>query len=231
MISHCMINLKGLQSLLQRGPEKKDYPKHVIINLYPLGEENKEKFESFLKLIGEAVSLQITHNLPILTLSLGKKDDILDQKKLMNYCEDLLKTANEHKININVFGRWYDLSGELVESLKKLNTETEDFDHFFLNLCINYDGQQEIADACRVIIRKILDDKEDVDSITPDLLKENIYSSYFIPPDLIIEPTSEFKGTFLWDSSDSTIYHLDKKVLDINKSDIQKVLDWYANKH
>jgi undecaprenyl diphosphate synthase len=115
-----------------------------------------------------------------------------------------------------------------VEALKKVNNETNDFDTFFFNLCINYSGQQEIADASRVIIRKIMNDKADIDSISPEMFKENIYSSYFIPPDLVIEPSNKFSGTFLYDSKNARIQFLGKPVLEITKADILKSLDKFG---
>jgi undecaprenyl diphosphate synthase len=228
-----MIDLKKIQSIIQRTPEKKDYPKHVIINLFPIvttEEQKKENFTKLLNLLMDIINVQIENNIPILTVSLGKKENILDQKDLKNFCETLLDKANQHKINITIFGRWYDLYGELVEALKKINNDTKDFDHFFFNLVINYDAKQEIADASRVIIRKILNEKLDVDSITPEIIKENIYSSNFIPPDLIIEPSYKFTGTFLWDSVNALIHPLNKPVLQITKADIVKALVWYASR-
>ncbi|AJF61998.1 TPA: hypothetical protein HA239_00085 [Candidatus Woesearchaeota archaeon] len=226
-----LIDLKKLQALLQRTPEEKNLPKHVLINLYPLNSAEESKEEDFRKLLGffsELMDLQKEKNIPILTVSLGKKENI-SEKALYGECKVLLKKAIEHKMNINVFGRWYDLQGQLVEELKKLSSETHDFDHFFLNICINYDPKQEIADASRVIIRKILDEKLDIDSITPDMLKENIYSSFFVPPDMIVEPSRNFSGTFLWDSAGSKIFQLNKKVAEITKHDIAKAVEYYSS--
>ncbi len=230
-----MIDLKKIQQLLQREQtsEQKEYPKHLILNLYPVlttEEKKKEDYEKFLSLLDSVLDLQIEKKIPVFTISLGKKEHILNENMLSNFCEKLLEKANNKKINVTIFGRWYDLGGELVESLKKLNNETNDFDNFFFNLCINYDGKQEISDACRVIIKKILTQKEKEDLITPELIKENIYCSYFIPADLIIESTNRFKGTFLWDSENARILFLNKEVIKITKEDIERVIDLYAKK-
>jgi undecaprenyl diphosphate synthase len=228
-----LIDFKKLQQLLQREntSEQKDFPKHVILNLFPIittEEKKKEEYEKFLSLIEDIVDLQVEKNIPIFTISLGKRENIPDETMLSVFCDKLLEKAIQKKINVSVFGRWYDLSGELVEALKKINNETNDFDSFFFNICINYEGKQEIADASRVIIRKISMDKADFDSISPDLLKENIYSSYFIPADLIIESSNRFTGTFLWDSVNAKIYFLNEEVMKINKEDIEKAIMNYA---
>jgi len=228
-----MFDLKKLQQIVQRSSESKEYPKHVILNLFPLSsteEKRKEDYERFLKNLHEIINLQVEQNIPILTISLGKTEDILDMGLFVEFCSSLLEKAVFHKINITIFGRWYELMGEAVEALKLVNNETNDFDNFFLNICINYDGKQEIVDACRVMMRKILSEKVNIDQINPTILKENIYTSYFLPPDFIIEPTTRFSGTFLYDTPNTKIYQLQKPVLDILKSDIQKAITWYLEK-
>ena len=161
-----LIDLKKLQSIIQRTPEEKNLPKHLILNLFPLNsqEENKkEEFNKLLDIFFEMMDLQKEKNIPIMTISLGGKEDI-DENVLFEKTKLILKKANEYRMKVSVFGRWYDLRGQLVEELKRLNSETDGFDNFFLNICINYDPKQEIADASRVIIRKILMEKLDIDS-------------------------------------------------------------------
>jgi|GEM_PF-3119121 undecaprenyl diphosphate synthase len=218
-IQYDMAGLLDIKKIItQRTTDQKDVPKHVIVNLYPC-----EEFKKVISLADDLMQLQINKNIPILTLSLGNEENI-DQKILFNYIEKLSNWINEKKIKFTVIGKWYELEGRLVEELKKLNTQSSEFDHFFLNLCINYNPKQEIADACRVIIRKIIQDKSDIDSISPELIKENIYSSFLIPPEIVIEPSLEFSGTFLWDSKGSKITNLNKPLSDISIQDIEKKL-------
>ncbi len=224
-------DIKKLQAILQSRQQEKNYPKHIVINLFPVITADETKAQDYQKLLGlfdSILDLQKEKNIPILTVSLGKREHI-DEKQLCKYCEQLLAKANENRINITVFGRWYDLGGQLVEALKKINNETKEFDYFFLNLCVNYDGKQEIADACRVMVKKALLEKLDTEAITPETVKENVYSSYFIPPELVIEPDA-FSGTFLWDSAGASIASLSKPVLEISKADIDRIVDTFAEK-
>lgn len=228
-----MIDLKKLQTIIGGIPKIKDYPKHTIVNLFPLSVPDEAKEEGFKKImvsVGQMIELQLEHKLPILTIALGKKTDLHNDRLLIPFCEALLKKARENKVNVTIFGRWYDLSGEVVEALKKVNNDTDDFDDFFLNICINYDGKQEITDASRVIIKKVLNEKLNEDNINPDMIKENIYSSFFIPADLVVEPMYRFSGTFLWDSVNARIYFTGKKAHEIARPDVQKALDWYVGK-
>jgi len=134
--------------------------------------------------------------------------------------------VHENKIKITAIGKWYDLPGRAVDSIKDLVDETKDYDTFFLNFCINYDGQEEIVDACKLIARQIKADKLDVDAINKEVIKENIYSSYFLPPDLIIKNglRKRTSGFMLWDSSDSEIYFTGKRFPEFTKTDFLNIV-------
>ena len=84
---------------------------------------------------------------------------------------------------------------------KQVIESTKDYDFFFTNFCINYSGHDEIVDACRLIARQVKAGKIDPNSISRETIKENLYSSYFIPPDLIIKNgKATISGLLLWDS-------------------------------
>jgi len=61
---------------------------------------------------------------------------------------------------------------EIVEPIKSLMEKTEEQKNIYLNLCINYDGKQEIIDACKLIGRKIESEKLDPQVITEKVFKE-----------------------------------------------------------
>lgn len=150
------------------------------------------------------------------------------------------KLANEEiihnkKVKISVLGKWYGLPGMVVESIKSAIDKTKDYDSFFLNFCVNYDGQEEIIDAFKLITRGVeggnineyLVSKNINESlISKNLIKENVYSSYFIPPDIIIETGTDHKysGVLLWDSVNAKIFFIEKLFPDIDKDDVVNIL-------
>lgn len=214
-----MASILDIKNIIkQKSSERKDSPKHVLINLFP-----SDDFQKVFDLMLNLIDLQVEKSITVFTVSLGKKEDF-DEKIFFKSIALLEKKIIDNKIKFTAIGKWYDLQGQVVEAIKKINNETSEFDHFFFNLCINYDPRIEIADACRVIIKKILLEKTNIDSINPELIKENIYSSFLIPPDIVIEPSLEFSGTFLWDSPGSEIINLNKPVSEITKQDIEKLV-------
>ncbi|MBN1502464.1 undecaprenyl diphosphate synthase family protein [Candidatus Woesearchaeota archaeon] len=227
-----MIEFKKLGEIIQKKvqSQKLDIPKHIIINtqtrlpgLEPDKEDEIKK--KSVENISLAADLQIEFRIPILTVSFDS--DICRDAELSEFIETLIEKANQNKVRVSVIGSWYDLRGDIVDDLKKLINETQDYDNLFLNLCINYDGQQEIVDACRVIIRKIIFNNLEMDSINKELIKQNLYSSYFLPPDLIIECSNRFRGTFLWDCINSIVYCTNKTFDMFSKLEFTKALESY----
>ncbi len=137
--------------------------------------------------------------------------------------------VNKNQIKVSVLGKWYDLPNRAIDPIKELITETKDYDNFFLNLCINYNGQEEIVGAMRVIARKILAEKIDPENIDKEMIKDNIYTSYFLPPDILIKTGVKRRtfGFLLWDSPKAHIHFVDKLFPEMTKHDFHKALkEW-----
>jgi len=203
-------------------------PKHVSITVdNPLPQKNPtDSFARQKRVMDLLIKQQILHNIPIfsvLVLPFGTHD-ASTVNNLSEYFDKLSKQKilHENQVKISVLGKWYGLPGGLVESIKNLINETKEYDRFFFNFCVNYSGQEEIVDACRLIARKIQSGSIDIDSINRELIKENVYSSYFLAPDLLIMTGKKktWPGLFIWDSAGAVYFHLDKSFNDINESDL-----------
>lgn len=220
----------------------KAVPKHMALSYtdytttnikVPVDEFFKNKFSK----IREMVNAQIGYGIPVFTIYLLSSDEkenvnfsvVIDT--LTNFFNELAKEKNifDNKVKVSFLGKWYNLPSKLVDSIKKLIDETRDYDSFFLNFCINYDGQEEIVDACRLIGRKIKAEKLDPDNVSKELIKENLYSSYFLPPEMIIviDGQKHLSGFLLWDSTKAKVYFSDKKWADFSVNDITKALSHF----
>ncbi len=107
----------------------------------------------------------------------------------------------EEKVKINVIGRLSLLPPDVREKINELIETTKDHDKKFLNICIMYDGQEEIVDA----VKKILDDKINPKDINIELIKNYLYTKDFPELDYIIrtgmEDGARISGFLLWDAS------------------------------
>jgi len=216
-------------------------PKHIAITTdgkVEWAKRNKKSIEESLKLsfsrINEIIEEQIKLNIPILTIhifsSKTTKQDYFPAMTdaLVEYLAKLSESdlINKNRVRFYVLGKWYDLPGRVVEPIKELIKKTAENEEFFVNLCINYDGQEEILDAVKMIARQIKAEKIDVEAITEQDIKENLYSSYFLPPDIMIKNgLKEIPNFLVWDMPDASIVFSGKLWPDFEKSDFVKIFE------
>ena len=63
--------------------------------------------------------------------------------------------------------------------------------------------------------------------LSKEEIKDNLYSSYFVPVDLIIQNRKNFKGILLWDSVNARIIFANKLFPDFSGKDFLKALEEY----
>ena len=193
-----------------------------------------QHFKNKLSKIKEFMDVQTQYDIPIFTIFLlsseTQKEDSFPEivEAISSFFSELAhdKKIHHNKIKISVMGKWYNMPGKMVDSIKKLSDETKEYDKYFLNFCINYDGQEEIVDACRIIGKKIQAQKIDPEIISKEMVKENLYSSYFLPPELLVvmDGTKNLSGFLLWDSINAKVYFSDKTWNDFSSNDLLRAL-------
>jgi len=221
---------------------KLNNPKHIAITIdgamkYSLKGRISvsEAYAHSIDAVKRIIPYQIKRNIPILTFYLlGKrKESDSHYSEFIDLLADFFTTLQDDesirsgRIKVSVIGKWYDLPGRLVDSIKSILESTKDNNEFFLNFCMNYNGQEEIVDACKLLVRQVMASKIDMSQISKQAIKDNLYSSYFIPPDIIIKNGYKryTKGLLLWDSCYSTIYFSEKMWPDFTKTDVDKAID------
>lgn len=228
----------------ETGTGKTHMPRHIaiVINGYTRWAKKHEKkadesYKQGFFVIENIIKTQARLDIPITTYFL-LSEEMRNSDEFDTFSELLIKffewlkeseVIHNKKIKISVLGKWYDLPYRIVEPIKDVIEATKDYDDFFINFAINYDGQEEIVDACKLIGRKIVADKLDAESINKDIIKDNLYSSYFLPPDLVIVSggRKHINGLLLWDIAMARIYFTDILWPDFAKADFMKAVDYY----
>jgi undecaprenyl diphosphate synthase len=112
--------------------------------------------------------------------------------------EPLIK---EKKVRVRLIGRLYELPVEIQKEIEKMNKATEQYSDNFINFCVVYNGQDEIVDATRNIVKSGITPEK----ITRETIKQNLYSHNFPELDYIIRTGmndgARLSGFLLWDSS------------------------------
>ena len=135
------------------------------------------------------------------------------------------------RVKLTVLGRWYDLPGGLVESVKRAMDSTKEHDAFFLNICLQYSGQEEIVDAFRVLARQVQSGKLDPDAVDRDAVKERLATSYFPPPELLIKTglRHSLQDALLWDCAFADLRFVDVPFPELSRDDLAKALEWWQS--
>jgi tritrans,polycis-undecaprenyl-diphosphate synthase [geranylgeranyl-diphosphate specific] len=196
-------------------------------------EIKKRKFLNIKNIVKSCVKLGVPistfYILPSKTKDESEIVEIIDS--LVVFFEELRnwEFIRENQIKVSVLGKWYDLPGRLVEPIKGVLEYTRDYDKFFINMCINYDGQDEIVDAAKMIARQVKAGKLDPEGISKADIKENIYSSYFLPPELIIKTgiSKKLDGIMLWDSVNAKIYFSNVQWPDFGKIELLRAIEFF----
>ncbi len=208
-------------------------PIHIAVNTLGVkkwadqeGKELSEAVEKHTELLDDLIDLQLKNNTRVLTINLEHQGMI---KYLKKYFEKLLgdKRIHENQVRVFIIGQWYEFDSEISETFKKLIEETKEYDKYFLNYCVNYDGQQEVLGAIRLLTRKILSDKLKEEELTPEAVKQSLYTSYFPPPRIIIEPGTKYSGLLLWDSKEALIFFTQEPWLLFEKKNYEKAISFY----
>lgn len=109
--------------------------------------------------------------------------------------------VRDEKIKFKVIGRLSLLPQEVRDKIQELHDYTKDFDSAFINVCILYDGQEEIVDA----VKQIVLDGVKPEDINKSLIKSYLYTKGFPEVDFIIrtgmDDGARISGFLLWDAS------------------------------
>lgn len=190
---------------------------------------------AYFRNMANLLGLQTKLKIPVLTVLLLSDNIDKSTDDYMVFCgfmadffRDMCNNPqiSEHQIKVSVFGKWYKLPGKAIESIKGIVEQTKNNSNFFLNLCVNYDGQEEIVDACKLVVKQVELGKLDSEMVTKDFIRESLYSSYFPPPEIIfIYGERRLSGLLLWDSVNSEIAFANKPFMEFDEEDFRKITE------
>lgn len=118
------------------------------------------------------------------------------------------------------------LSQKLINALKNAEETTKNNTAGTLALCFNYGGRQEIVDAFVKLSQQGLE----ADSITTELLAENLYQPQIPNVDLLIRTSGEqrISNFMLWRSAYSELYFTGKLWPDFSTIDFDAAITEYG---
>lgn len=140
-----------------------------------------------------------------------------------------IKELHKKGIKILWLGTKVGLKPDVIKAIEDAIRKTENNLRGTLAFCLNYGGQQELADATANIIRE----GYRAEDITPELIEKHLYAPELGPVDLMIRTSGEqrLSGFNLWRCSYSELYFTDKKWPAFGKEDMDAALEDFAKRN
>jgi len=141
---------------------------------------------------------------------------------------DEMNELGKKNIRFRVIGSRQRLSPRLVAALEAAEKETENNTAGTLAVCLNYGGEQEIADAVTSLIAS-----GHTGEVTPADISANLYAPEIPPVDLIIRTSGEHRtsGFMLWRAAYAELYFVAKHWPEFTEADLDAALTDYAKRH
>ncbi len=155
---------------------------------------------------------------------------------IMNLMVHSLKTEFQRivgsQVKINVIGNLNDLSEEVRRVLQNIIQSTSHHKGIQLTLAISYESREEIAEATKLIVQKVINGVYNIEDINQEIINQNLYTASLPYVDFLIRTSGEHRlsNFLLWQSGYAELFFDDKLWPDFSKQDFHKALDEYSNR-
>ena len=154
-------------------------------------------------------------------------------KFLMGFNRDVLRRRRDEMNELGVKIRWVGKSGRLWKSVINELQEAEELTKgnkvLTLNMCVNYGGRTEIADAVKQIAYEVQAKRISPESITEKTLEKFMYSPRMSDVDLFLRTSGEERtSNFLpWQSVYAEMVFMDVLWPDVNRTTLWEAIEIY----
>ena len=152
------------------------------------------------------------------------------------YFKKLIKKKEiyQNEVKVSVIGRWREIlpkSG--IKAAEELIKATENHNKRKLNFFIAYDGTHEMIFAIKSIVKETRKNKSI--KVTPDLLKEHLWTKDLPPVDLLIRTGSNddphnSSGFMMWLTANSQLYFPKGFYPDFGKNEFIKAIEEFQRR-
>lgn len=153
-------------------------------------------------------------------------------KYLMDLFVNMFKNECEkiHNENIKIVfsGRRENLRKDVLEAMDYITEKTKNNTKGVFNICLNYGGQQEIADGTKRIVEDVQSGKISLEDINEKLLYKYMYNE--LPPiDFLIRTSGEerISNFMIYNLSYSEMYFPKICFPDFDKEEFERAIDVY----
>lgn len=153
-------------------------------------------------------------------------------KYLMDLFVDMFKKEcdkiHEENIKIIFSGRRENLRSDVLEAMDYITEKTKDNTKGIFNICLNYGGQQEIADGTKRIAKDVQEGRLKIEEINEKTIYKYMYNE--LPPiDFLIRTSGEerISNFMLYELSYAEMYFPKIYFPDFNEEEFEHAIDIY----
>ena len=142
------------------------------------------------------------------------------------------KVFEENNVKVLFSGRREPLSKKVLETMDEIVERTKNNTALVLNICLNYGGQSEIADATKKICQMYKDGLIKLEDITPEFIQHNLYQD--LPPlDFVIRTSGELRtSNFMPYQSSYAEYYFPKILFpDFDNAEFDKAIEEFNKRN
>lgn len=154
-------------------------------------------------------------------------------KRFERYLDKEGQELKRKGVRLGVIGRKEELSQALQKKIEKTVRMTQNDDKLYLNLAINYGGQEEIVDAAKKIAEEIRKGTLVSQEIDVDLFRKYLYTANQPYPDLLIRTSGEQRVSnfLLWQIAYAELWITPTLWPDFGKEEFIKAIRDYTNRN
>lgn len=157
-------------------------------------------------------------------------------KFLMGFNREVIQRRRDEMNDLGVRIRWVGrpqrLWKSVVEDLEVAEEMTKRNKTLTLNMCINYGGRAEIADAAAALARDVTRRK-----LKPEQISEKVFAKYLDEPrmsdvDLFLRSSGEqrISNFLIWQSAYAELVFMDVLWPDVTRETLWRAIEIYANR-
>lgn len=196
-------------------------------------EGHKEGAKALEKLAIHAKELGVK----VLSVFAFSTDNFKRSKEEVDYLMNLFVTYFNEKLNkvidnnvkIVFSGRKENLRKDVLDAMDNVTKRTENNTDCILNICFNYDGQQEIVDASLRVSKDLKEGKLKEANLNKEKFYQYLYQD--LPPiDLLIRTGKEHRlsSFMLYQSTYAELYFVDTYFPGFLEKDLEDAIDYYS---
>ncbi len=152
------------------------------------------------------------------------------------FCKSVVAETPELKaqgVRAKIMGDRSALSEKVNHYIDRIESETAEGERITLIFALNYSSRHEITESFKQMAQRVAEGTLAPESITSEVISQNLYSCDYPDPDLVIRTGGEYRlsNFLMWQSAYSELYFTPTLWPDFDKDSLHEAIEAYAGRN